>query len=251
MRHAAIIGLGAVAARVPGGPPPGLIAALDDDSPMIRSAAAMGLAHYGHGLDPAIPPLLRHLEDGERPGPRGLRRGAPPDPVAGGRPGRRAGSHRGPADPRPLRPGGPGDAAGAHQSRSPRSDPGADRDPARAGRPGHNGGRAGGQRCGAVAGPGRRGGPGAGRGRARHAPGRRGDGGLDRGRALRAGAAPDIGGRRPGRVRPGGRPGRAGPDRRVEGIPVRRDPQPCRRRGHPRWARSPRARPRPTSPSPR
>jgi HEAT repeat protein len=65
LRQAAIIGLGAVAPRVSGGPPPALIRALDDGSVTIRAAAAAALGHYAHGLDPAIPPLIRHLEDEE------------------------------------------------------------------------------------------------------------------------------------------------------------------------------------------
>jgi HEAT repeat protein len=66
VRQAALIGLGAVAARVSGGPPPALIKALDDESAANRSAAAAALGNYRQGLDPAIPPLLRHLEDGEQ-----------------------------------------------------------------------------------------------------------------------------------------------------------------------------------------
>lgn len=63
VRQAALAGLGAMAPRLPGAAPPGLVRALDDDSGVIRTAAAAALGRYRKGLDPAIPALLRHLED--------------------------------------------------------------------------------------------------------------------------------------------------------------------------------------------
>jgi HEAT repeat protein len=79
VRQAAISGLGALAAKGAGtrdgarparpganavdGPPPGLVKALDDETAPNRAAAATALAGYRRGLDPAIRPLLRLLDD--------------------------------------------------------------------------------------------------------------------------------------------------------------------------------------------
>lgn len=83
VRQAAITGLGAVVGSAPGGtrktaapkssdaaaqkvadrPPPGLVAALDDATPAVRSAAAIAVAGYHHGLDPLVPTLIRRLDD--------------------------------------------------------------------------------------------------------------------------------------------------------------------------------------------
>ncbi len=63
VRQAALIGLAALAANRPGGPPPSLIKALDDESAANRAAAAVALGSFRQGLDPAIPSLLRHLDD--------------------------------------------------------------------------------------------------------------------------------------------------------------------------------------------
>jgi HEAT repeat protein len=63
VRQAALVGLGTMAARLPGGPSPSLIKAVDDASVGNRQAAAVALGHYRQGLDPAIPRLLGHLED--------------------------------------------------------------------------------------------------------------------------------------------------------------------------------------------
>ncbi len=67
VRQAALNGLGVMAAWLPGEPSPSLIKALDDESAVIRSAAAGALGRYRKGLDPAIPLLLRHLEDEQQP----------------------------------------------------------------------------------------------------------------------------------------------------------------------------------------
>jgi HEAT repeat protein len=66
VRQAALLGLGVLAARRSGGPPPALIKCLDDTSAVNRSAAADALSGYRQGLDPAIPHLLRRLVDEQR-----------------------------------------------------------------------------------------------------------------------------------------------------------------------------------------
>jgi HEAT repeat protein len=63
VRQAALVGLGTMAAKLPGGPSPSLIKAVDDPSAGSRQAAIIALGHYRQGVDPAIPRLLRHLED--------------------------------------------------------------------------------------------------------------------------------------------------------------------------------------------
>ena len=67
LRLPAIAGLAPMASKADGNPPPALFEALDDESAANRAAAANTLAGYRRGLDPAIPPLLRHLEDAGLP----------------------------------------------------------------------------------------------------------------------------------------------------------------------------------------
>jgi HEAT repeat protein len=69
VRSAAVGAIGPVGQAAAVGPPPMLVALLDDPSADLRGAAALAIADFKQGLDPLIPRLLRLLEqDGSGPG---------------------------------------------------------------------------------------------------------------------------------------------------------------------------------------
>ena len=62
VRLAAFRGLGAVGPTVLANPPVVLVAAIEDSSDPIRSAAAYAIVNYRHGLGRRIPALVRSME---------------------------------------------------------------------------------------------------------------------------------------------------------------------------------------------
>jgi HEAT repeat protein len=65
VRLTAISAMGSLAPKVSGDPPKSLLAAMEDESAINRTAAATALAGYRSGLDPLIPILLGHIEHDE------------------------------------------------------------------------------------------------------------------------------------------------------------------------------------------
>jgi HEAT repeat protein len=67
VRHAAICGLGVIGTRISSEAPPGLMVALEDDSPRNRLAAAEYLSHFPRAVIRMIPSLVKSMEKAQPP----------------------------------------------------------------------------------------------------------------------------------------------------------------------------------------
>ncbi|MGP0066271.1 MAG: HEAT repeat domain-containing protein, partial [Isosphaeraceae bacterium] len=67
VRHAAICGLGVIGSRISDAVPPGLLVALEDESPRNRLAAAGYLSHFPREVTRMIPSLVKSMEKAPPP----------------------------------------------------------------------------------------------------------------------------------------------------------------------------------------